>query len=52
MKQYIIYENIGDAYGFVHLVAEYVSSVSQSSIYMTVTILVGRSWTSMVDYAW
>jgi hypothetical protein len=26
--------------------------VSQSSIYMTVTIFIGRSWTSMVDYAW
>jgi hypothetical protein len=27
MKQYIIYENIGCAYGFVHLVAEYEESV-------------------------
>jgi hypothetical protein len=26
--------------------------VGQSSMYMTVTILIGRSWTSMVDYAW
>jgi hypothetical protein len=42
MKQYIIYENIGDAYGFVHLVAEYVSSVSQSVIYLHDSYNFGR----------